>query len=83
MQSFIKASFHHGITPTLYCSQRAAPELDLFDCLLIYPSGVPNSDFKVDFSFDDGPLKRASLQVEVDPLTATFASARQNSRRRA
>ena len=60
MQSFIKADFEHGIKPTVYCSQRDSPELDVFDCLLIYPSGVPNSDFEIDFSYDKGPGKRAS-----------------------
>ena len=79
MQSFIKASFPEGPTPTIYCSQRNSPDLDIFDCLLIYPSGVPNSDFDVKFSYDF-QNKKASQTVNVNPLTATNSRTRTNSR---
>jgi len=52
MQGFIKATFPSGAKPTVYCTQRNSPNLDVFDCLLIYPSGVPNSPFQVNFSFN-------------------------------
>ena len=79
MQSFIKASFYGALQPTVYCAQRDSPELDLFDCLLIYPSGVPNSEFEVDFRYDfEG--KRASNKITVDPFKATY-NTRRNSRR--
>jgi len=45
MQSFLKGKFKTLPRPTVYCAQRNAPNLDLFDCLLIYPSGVPNRRF--------------------------------------
>ena len=73
MQSFIKASFHGHLQPTVYCAQRDSPELDIFDCLLIYPSGVPNTEFEVDFKYDyEG--KKAGAEIKVDPLSAVHNS---------
>lgn len=46
MQNFISTRTS-GAKPTVYCSQRPSPNLDTFDCLMIYPSGVPNSQFSV------------------------------------
>ena len=74
MQSFIKADFASGQKPTVYCSQRASPNLDTFDCLLIYPSGVPNSPFSINFSYNY-QAKSGAVTVKVDPFAAT------NSRR--
>ena len=48
-QNFLKTEFASGPKPTVYCSQRKSPALDTFDCLLIYPSGVPNNQFSVRF----------------------------------
>lgn len=75
MQNFMKSSFPSGPKPTAYCSQRASPNLDTFDCLLIYPSGVPNNPFTVNFSFNYQG-QSGSATVNVNPLAAT------NSRRR-
>lgn len=74
MQNFLKTSFPSGPKPTVYCSQRASPNLDTFDCLLIYPSGVPNSPFTVNFSYNY-QSQSGSTTVNVNPLATT------NSRR--
>jgi hypothetical protein len=70
MQSFIQATFPTGRKPTVYCAQRNSPALDTFDCLLIYPSGVPNAAFKINFSYNYQG-KSGSTTVNVDPLTAS------------
>ena len=76
-QNFIKTDFGSGRKPTVYCSQRRSPHLNLFDCLLIYPSGVPNEIFNVNFSFrKDGVSGKTT--VEVNP----FAVNRSNRVRR-
>ena len=79
-QNFIKANFPAGPKPTVYCSQRPSPNLDTFDCLLIYPSGVPNNVFDVDFSFNrDGIIGNA--KVKVDPFAITNARSANRARR--
>lgn len=70
MQNFIKTSFPSGPKPTVYCSQRPSPNLDTFDCLLIYPSGVPNAQFSVNFSFDYQSITGAAT-VNVDPFAVS------------
>jgi hypothetical protein len=75
MQSFIQASFPSGPKPTVYCAQRNSPNLNIFDCLLIYPSGVPNSQFQVNFSYNYQG-KSGSAAVKVNPL----AGGKSNSR---
>jgi hypothetical protein len=70
MQSFIQATFPSGVKPTVYCAQRNSPALDTFDCLLIYPSGVPNKKFAVNFSYNFQGRTGAAT-VNVDPLTAS------------
>lgn len=70
MKQFIKASFPGAVQPTVYCLQRAAPNLDLFDCLLIYPSGVPNQQFTIDFRFSYQG-RSASVRVVVNPFNYT------------
>ena len=53
MENFMKTSFPDStVIPTVYCSQREEPDLDLFDCLAIYSSGIPNRKFNMVFSFD-------------------------------
>ena len=75
MQNFIKSSFPSGPKPTVYCSQRASPNLDTFDCLLIYPSGVPNNPFNVNFSFSYQG-QSGSATVNVNPLAASNSRLR-------
>jgi Domain of unknown function (DUF4215) len=69
MQGFIKAVFPSGPKPTVYCTQRNSPNLDIFDCLLIYPSGVPNSPFQINFSFNYQG-RSGETTVKVSPLAA-------------
>jgi hypothetical protein len=73
MQSFIQTSFPSGPKPTVYCAQRNSPNLNLFDCLLIYPSGVPNGQFQVNFSYNYQG-KSGLANVKVNPL-ATKSNA--------
>jgi cysteine-rich repeat protein len=70
MQSFLQATFPSGPKPTVYCSQRNSPNLNLFDCLLIYPSGVPNKKFVVNFAYNYQG-KSGSASINVDPLAAS------------
>lgn len=74
MQGFIQATFPSGTKPTVYCAQRNSPNLDIFDCLLIYPSGVPNRQFGVNFGFNYQG-RSASTSVIVNPLTARANSS--------
>ena len=78
-QNFIKASFPSGPKPTVYCSQRGSPNLDTFDCLLIYPSGVPNAIFNVDFSFSKNGVN-GKATVQVDPFAVTNSRTRGRGR---
>ena len=74
MKSFMKYEFpDSGTVPTsAYCMQMVG-DLQTFQCLMIYSSGLPNYPFNVDFSFNkDG--KYGFLQVEVDPQAGGFAS---------
>jgi hypothetical protein len=72
MQSFIQSNFSAGPKPTVYCAQRNSPALDTFDCLLIYPSGVPNKKFSINFSYNYQG-KSGATTVNVDPLIASNA----------
>jgi len=56
----------------MYCVQEPSPNLNTFNCLLIYPSGVPNTRFNVRFFFDYQG-QAASLALTIDPLL--FASS--------
>jgi hypothetical protein len=73
MQSFMQTSFPSGPKPTVYCAQRNSPNLNVFDCLLIYPSGVPNSQFTVNFSYNYQG-KTGSAAIKVNPLAAASNS---------
>jgi hypothetical protein len=82
MQNFIQSSFGTGAKPTVYCSQRTSPNLNLFDCLLIYPSGVPNRSFTVGFSFNYQG-KSGKVDVNVNPLASSGGRSSRNSAGRA
>lgn len=74
-QNFIKSEFPNGPKPTVYCSQRESPNLATFDCLLIYPSGVPNTIFDVNFSYFKDGISGATT-VKVDPFAVTNSRIR-------
>ena len=80
MENFIKTKFPDSTAvPSVYCSQREAPELDTFDCLAIYSSGIPNQKYRIEFSYnyqgDSG-----FISVQVDPLATSFATRNRQNR---
>lgn len=77
MESFMQTGFPSGnsLLPAVYCAQENSPNLQNFDCLLIYPSGVPNQPFNLTFSYNYQG-KAASTTVLVNPLNVKL-SARQ------
>lgn len=76
MQAFLKATLSVG-APTVYCAQRNSPNLNTFDCLLIFPSGVPNRNFTINFSYNYQG-KTGNTTVLVNPLAAS--NSKSNSR---
>lgn len=70
MQNFIQTVVNSAQKPTVYCSQRPSPNLDTFDCLMIYPSGVPNQNFSINFSYNY-QSKTGSTTVQVDPFAVS------------
>jgi cysteine-rich repeat protein len=78
MQSFLKAKFTGCAPPTFYFSQRPQPNKNLFDCLLIFPSGIPNSKFTAAFSYSYSGAS-GQLSVPVDPLAITSSMANSRS----
>ena len=69
-REFIKTTITTGFRPTSYCMQRFN-QLDLFDCLLVYPSGIPNNVLTILFSFNYQGYS-AETRVTVDPLSAVL-----------
>ncbi len=84
MQNFIKQDFNADtIKPSsVYCMQNDS-SLKEFDCLLLYPTGVPNINFDVNFWYIDAGLAngRCNLKVQVNPLEAAAKSLRSLRRR--
>lgn len=74
MENFIKTKFpYSSAVPSVYSSQREAPELDTFDCLAIYSSGIPNQKYIIEFSYNyQGDS--IFISVQVDPLATSFAT---------
>ena len=67
-REFIRANFVGGFRPTFYCLQRVNL-LDLFDCLLIYPSGIPNAIYTITFCYNYQGHS-GSTDVTIDPFTS-------------
>lgn len=70
-KNFIKYDFPGAGQPTsVYCVQNSAI-LNQFECLMFYPSGLPNFVYTVNFSYsyagDSG-----FLPVQINPLQSTF-----------
>jgi hypothetical protein len=78
MQNFMKVNYS-GLTvrPSTYCQQRDYPELDLFDCLLLFSSGIPNRAFQAEFSYLT-PITGnfVKLVLDVDPLAGQIDKSR-------
>lgn len=66
MQNFIQATYVNTLRPVTYCVQQTT-NLNTFDCLLIYSSGVPNTKFNVLFSYNYQG-QAANVTVTIDPL---------------
>lgn len=81
MLSFLKSQIKDCRPPTIYFSQRSAPNKNLFDVLIIFPSGIPNNKFTGIFSYSYKGYS-ASVTVGIDPLAIanSFASAKTSSR---
>ena len=69
MKSFIQLSFASNIKPTVYCVQGPAPNLNLFNCLFVYPNGVPNNIFNVTFAYNYQGYS-AKLTIQINPLAS-------------
>ena len=78
MQNFIKVSYlNTTVRPSTYCQQREDPELDLFDCLLLFSSGIPNRAFQAEFSYLTPVVgTQVKLVVNVDPLAGQIDKTR-------
>jgi hypothetical protein len=78
MQNFIKVNyFSLTMRPSTYCQQREDPDLDVFDCLLLFSSGIPNRAFQAEFSYltpITGNLVR--LVLDIDPLAGQIDKSR-------
>ena len=74
MRAFMKYDFpDSGTEPSsAYCLQQPAQPA-VFQCLLIYASGLPNEEYRVNFKYNRGG-KDGFMEVEVDPLDNAFAS---------
>ena len=70
MQTFIKAVFPGGQRASVYCNQMASPNLDTFNCLHLFPQGVPTSKFNINYSYNYQG-KTGAATVSIDPLTAS------------
>ena len=74
MRAFMKYQFPNPATApsSAYCLQQPA-QPKVFQCLLIYSSGVPNLKFDVTFDYNKNG-KSGHMKLEVDPLSNGFAS---------
>lgn len=73
MENFIRASYSTVVQPSTFCLQRDFPDLDLFDCLLIYSTGIPNKAFKAEFTYST-ENSTVKLAVDINPLMASQPS---------
>ena len=86
MQNFLKQEFAQEFSKpsSVYCLQSDVA-LKEFDCLLLYPTGVPNSNFEIKFWYNDSLLTggQCTLKVSVNPLESAAKSLRSLRRRSA
>lgn len=82
MQTFLKTSFT-GIPPPSVFFSRKASDKQLFDCLLIFPSGVPNSLFQADFSYNyQGSTGKTQVAVDLLLVSSPRLSRKTSARQR-
>ena len=75
MQSFMQTSYSTVQKPMAYCNQENSPNQDIWDCLLVYSSGVPNQIYNVTFSYNYNGLI-GNLTVSINSLAANSSPAR-------
>ncbi len=82
MQNFMKQDFGEDFSKpsSVYCIQSDS-SLKEFDCLLLYPTGVPNSNFEIRFWHNEASGGQCSLKVKVNPLESASKSLRSLRRR--
>ena len=73
MSNFMKYKFAEGADPSAaYCSQNVSNNA-IFNCLFLYPSGVPNSVFVITLSYSkDGYSGYLDVPIDssISPLTS-------------
>lgn len=71
MSNFLKYEFVGEVTTrpaSFYCNQ-GENSSRVFECLLLYPNGVPNQDFEVNFSYNDkATSEKCNINVKVNTL---------------
>ena len=82
MREFLKPKFQGYKSPTFYSTQRPKPDKNLFDCLLIFPSGVPTTKFSLTLSYSYKGFS-SELLIDIDPLTINSATNSRGSAREA
>jgi hypothetical protein len=82
MQNFIKKEFStdQSKPAAVYCNQNES-NLKIFECLMLYPPGVPNANFEVKFWYADENNAKCELKVQVNPLEIANRSIRSLRRR--
>lgn len=65
----------------MFCGQKDAPDKNLFDCLLLFPSGIPLSVFKAKFSYSYKGSE-GWADVDINPLDIRASNNRRYSRHR-
>jgi cysteine-rich repeat protein len=72
-KNFIKARFPDSkLVPTVYCTLNETAA-NVFDCLIIYSSGVPNQQYKIEFSYNYGG-DSGFLSVDIKPIASGIRS---------
>jgi hypothetical protein len=75
MKKFLQVKFENCPPPTVYCTQKQPPNKNMFDCLMIFPSGVPNLAFKADFSYNYQGMTGYN-NLAIDPLSLAISNPR-------
>ena len=73
MRNFIRPEFSSGNEPTsAFCNQRSGM-LEMFDCVFLYPSGVPLNPFTIELTYSK-ENKNGYISIPVDTSQSMFAS---------
>ena len=73
MKQLFKYEFSNNALPTsAYCMQKPAKK-ELYDCIFLYASGVPNFKFNIDLSYSKDGLD-GYLQVPIDTSQSMYST---------